>query len=72
MQQIVLGDKVQDKVSGFEGIALARMTAIYEATQLRVHPTELNSENKIIDSTWIEETRLEKIAPVKHESGFRP
>lgn len=58
---IQLGDRVRDTVSGFEGIALARMEAIHEATQFRVHPTELATDGKIKDSVWLDETRLKVI-----------
>lgn len=55
---INLGDKVRDEVSGFEGIALARLEGLYEATQIRVHPTKLDPQGQIITSVWFEEDRL--------------
>jgi len=59
--KIELGDKVRDEVSGFEGIVLAKMEALYEASQCRVHPTELKSDGEMRDSKWIEEGRLKPI-----------
>jgi hypothetical protein len=68
---IKLGDSVRDKVTGFEGIALARMEALYEATQLRVHPSTVNTSGEIRTSVWIEEERLATIKAAEHpNAGF--
>ena len=68
---IKLGDSVRDKVTGFEGTALARMEALYEATQLRVHPSSLNSAGDIRASQWIEEERLSVVRLEEHPvAGF--
>lgn len=68
---IKLGDSVRDKVTGFEGIALARMEALYEATQLRVHPSSLDASGAIRQSVWIEEDRLVTVRVEEHPiAGF--
>jgi hypothetical protein len=53
-----LGDKVRDEVSGYEGIVLAKLEALYEASQCRVHPCSLSDQGQIRDSVWIEDDRL--------------
>ena len=58
---IELGDKVVDRVTGLEGVALARITALYEATQLRVHPVTLK-DGDVREFTWLEEARCEKVS----------
>lgn len=52
-----LGDLVRDEVTGFTGVVLARMEALYEATQCRVQSREL-SDGGIRAPWWIEEDRL--------------
>jgi hypothetical protein len=61
--EIALGDKVRDRVNGFEGIALARLTGLYEATSIRVHRNSLNTSGEMLSSVWIEEERLESVTP---------
>jgi hypothetical protein len=58
---IEFGDVVKDTVTSFQGVALARMTALHEATQIRIHPQTLSTDGVIIGSVWIEETRLVKV-----------
>ena len=53
-----LGDLVQDEVTGFKGIVLARLDALYEASQCRVHSHELMDSGDVRAGIWIEEDRL--------------
>ena len=55
---INLGDEVKDEVTGFQGVALARMECLYEATQVRVHARNLTDQGTVRDSIWFEEDRL--------------
>jgi hypothetical protein len=57
---INLGDEVKDEVTGIQGIVLARMECLYEATSCRVHAR--NTEPGCIPlSIWLEEDRLQVI-----------
>ena len=67
-QMIELGDKVVDKVTGLEGIACARLTGLYEATQIRVHPQSLK-DGDMRAAVWLEEARCAK-APGERLAGF--
>ncbi|HKD60517.1 MAG TPA: hypothetical protein VKB47_08655 [Terracidiphilus sp.] len=49
---------MRDEITGFEGIALARIEALYEATQYRVHPRQLDDQGNVRGSWWIEADRL--------------
>lgn len=68
---ISLGDLVRDEVTGFEGVVLARMECLYEATQVRIHPRALREDvGEPKASFWMEEDRcvvIEQQAVV----GFR-
>jgi hypothetical protein len=65
-----LGDRVRDRVTGFTGIALARIDSLYKATQWRVQPESLKPDDSSITGfTWLEEGRLE-VLPAGHVSKF--
>jgi hypothetical protein len=55
---IHLGDLARDEITGYEGIVLARLECLYEATSCRVHSRKLDENGRIRDSIWIEEDRL--------------
>ena len=66
-----LGDTVKDEVTGFQGMVLAKLTGLYEATQVRVHPTVLTcSEGDIKASVWLEESRVKVVSSAKCSAGF--
>jgi hypothetical protein len=47
------------------------MEALYEATQLRVHPSTVNASGEIRTSVWIEEERLAVVRVEEHPiAGF--
>jgi hypothetical protein len=50
---IRLGDFVRDKVTGLEGFVLAKMEALFEAPQCRVHQVIPGAY-----SVWMESARL--------------
>lgn len=69
---INLGDTVEDTITGFQGVALAKMVALHEATQFRVHPKQLkNADGEMAGNVWIEETRLTLVEQSK-VIGFAP
>jgi len=68
---IELGDRVRDKVTGFEGVVLAVTTCLYEATTCRVHPTQLKpNEGGIADNMWIPLGQLEPMPLEPRLTGF--
>ena len=57
---IKLGDEVKDKVTGFEGIAVARTEYLYGCLSIGVLSKKLNSETgKPIEWVWFDEQRLD-------------
>ena len=57
---IKLGDKVQDKITGFIGIATARIEYLHGCVQIEVMPP-VDKDNKKPDAIWMDEPRLESI-----------
>lgn len=56
---IKLGDEVKDEITGFQGIAVARIESLYEATSVRVHPRACNEHDGLPRTPfWIEKDRL--------------
>jgi hypothetical protein len=65
-----LGDEVEDTVTGFKGVILARLEGLHEATSCRVHPTVCAGDTgKPIDSVWMEESRL-RLTKLQAVTGF--
>lgn len=54
-----LGDKVRDKISGFEGIATGRTEYLYKCVHILVSHDKLDKDGKIPDGFWLDEDRLE-------------
>jgi len=75
---IQLGDKVRDIVTGFEGIAVAKIEYLNGCIRYEVQP-ETCKDGKPIDSLWIDiqqlvvtEERKINIKPVKAEGTGGP
>lgn len=59
-ESIKLGSKVRDKVTGFTGIATARVEYLHGCVQIEIMPP-VDKDNKKPDSIYIDEPRLEAI-----------
>jgi hypothetical protein len=57
MSQIKLGDKVRDRVTGFEGIVTSRTVYLNGCIQYGVKPCKCVN-GKPIDAEWIDEKQL--------------
>lgn len=57
---VVLGTKVKDKITGFEGIAVSRTTYLYGCVRVCVEPQGLH-DGKPIESQYFDEQRLEDV-----------
>lgn len=67
-QDITLGDRVKDRISGFQGIAIARTTWLHNCTRIVVQPETLNKEGKPAEDLAFDEAQLEVIQPQVHVS----
>ena len=77
MEIIELGHKVRDKITGFEGIVIAKCEYINGCIQFEVKPI-IWENNKVDQSQWIDIQQLEiscdkiiKITKYKTGGGFR-
>lgn len=59
--EIKLGDKVKDKISGFIGIVVACTDWMHGCTRIGVQPTKLKDDGTLIDAQWFDLPQLEKI-----------
>ena len=60
MSEIKLGQKVRDKVTGFDGIVVAKINYISGCSQCGINP-QVKSGEKYPDCTYIDNCRLEVI-----------
>ena len=74
MSTIHLGDRVRDRVSGFEGLALGKAMYLYGAVEWFVQPTTLKSDDgSITAAVWVQEGRLDVIGEADEKfRGFKP
>lgn len=68
---IELGSKVKDKITGFQGVAIARYEWITGCVRYEVQPQKLK-DGKPLDSSSFDEKRLEVVSPpTEVERSFR-
>lgn len=60
MSKINLGDKCRDKLSGFEGVCVARTEHLHGCTRITIQPQELH-DGKPVDAHWFDEPQVELV-----------
>lgn len=61
----ILGFKVQDKVSGFKGIATSASFDLYGCVQILIRPQLKKDETKLADAMWLDLNRLKVTSKVR-------
>ena len=56
---IVLGDEVRDKITGFKGIAHARVTYLYGCVRIEIMPKSKKGDK--VESVFFDESGVERI-----------
>lgn len=62
---IELGSEVRDMVTGFYGIAVARIDHLFAASEIKVQPKRLTDEGRPMEPVWFEEARIEVLTEEK-------
>lgn len=65
---IMLGQLVQDRITGLIGVATARTEFLYGCVRIMVQPRQIK-DGKSVESSWIDEPQLE---PVTEEPVIVP
>lgn len=68
MIKIKLGDKVKDKVTGFEGIAIGLTTWLHGCRRVTIQPQELK-DGKPIEAISFDEPQIEIVKKKKVKEG---
>ena len=63
-EQIILGSEVEDKVTGFKGIAVARAEYLNGCSRIAVQPM-VDKDNKVPDAKYVDEPQLKVISLAK-------
>jgi len=71
MTKITLGDEVQDSVTGFKGIAIARTTWLSGCDRYIVQPKGVDKAGKIYESNTFDEDSLIILKKKKVKEGQR-
>jgi len=59
---IKLGDKVKDRISGFEGIATGVAEYLNGCTRILIEPVKLDEDGKMLKSIWFDDVQVEIVA----------
>lgn len=70
MAKIKLGDKVEDTVSGFTGIAFGTTLFLHGCTRVGVQPP-VDKDGKLPDEKWFDEPQLKKVKAAVVKTGGR-
>ncbi len=60
---ISLGERVRDKISGFEGIAYARSEYLNGCSRIMIAPTKLKDDGSPIEGEWFDTQQVEVVGP---------
>ena len=61
-KEIVLGNKIEDMVSGLTGIAIARVEYLNGCVQFALRPKIKKGENKFPEATYFDESQLKIVS----------
>lgn len=70
MAKIKLGDKVEDTVSGFTGIAFGTTLFLHGCTRVGVQPP-VDKEGKLPEASWFDEPQLKNVKSAVVKPGSR-
>lgn len=69
MDKIKLGDEVQDTITGFKGIAVARTTWIAGCDRINVQPKGVDKDGKLFETCSFDEPLLKILKHKKIKEG---
>jgi len=56
---VKLGQKVKDRITGFEGIVIAKCFYLNGCTSCQIRPDKLKEDGSIHETQWIDEQQLD-------------
>jgi hypothetical protein len=77
-KKIKLGDKVRDRISGFQGIVTCKLQYKTGCNRFQVSPDRIDKDGGIIEAEVFDEIELEVIKPEKpkkvnrKKGGYKP
>lgn len=71
--RVSLGDRVRDRISGAQGIAIARTEWLYGCVRITIKPEKLDKDGKERDSVTIDEPQCEvlKVSVIENRPYWR-
>lgn len=67
---IELGQEIEDRISGINGIATARLTTLYGEEKIEMTPTSLAVDGTPRAAIWFTEQQVEVLNEKKVKAGF--
>lgn len=59
MENVPLGTRMRDKITGFEGIAVAKVVFLNGCVQYQLKPSKLDKDGKVYDGNTFDNQQLE-------------
>lgn len=69
MNEVNLGDKVKDSITGFSGVVVGVTTWLHGCRRITVLPDHLDKEGKLLESQMFDEPQLVLIKAKKVKAG---
>lgn len=67
-KKVKLGDRIRDRITGFEGVAVSRTEWMNGCVRFAIQPTELK-DGKPIGAEWFDEGQVELVVPEKKKAA---
>jgi hypothetical protein len=71
MEEIQLGDKVKDTITGFSGIAIGKTLWLHGCTRIVVQPTKLTKDGETVEAQSFDQPQLKILKPKAVSTGSR-
>jgi hypothetical protein len=65
VSDLALGDRVKDRISGFEGIITARSEYLFSGPRVYVEPCLPGDDSKLLPGEWFDIARVEAVKPAE-------
>jgi hypothetical protein len=71
--RVNLGDRVKDRISGLQGIAIARTEWLYGCVRVTIQPEKLDKDGKQRDNVTVDEPQCEvlKVGVIENRPHWR-
>lgn len=67
MSKVKLGVRARDRITGFEGMVIARTEYLYGCARWALQPQKVNKDGTIFEPQWFDDPQVEALSEVKEK-----